>query len=110
MFHIKYYWLRYEFAPSRGQIHAHILVIHDNPKVMEPYYSNIGNKKKQEEFLHKWMTEELGMTASFPETSPIPENESHPSRFAYNEIQKKVTEIFSVVYRNCSTINAVLFA
>ena len=25
IFHIKHYWLRYEFAPSRGQIHAHML-------------------------------------------------------------------------------------
>jgi hypothetical protein len=31
VFHIKHYWLRYEFAPSRGQIHAHILAIHENP-------------------------------------------------------------------------------
>jgi hypothetical protein len=46
VFHIKHYWLRYEFAPSRGQIHAHILAIHDNPNVMIPYYTNIGNKKK----------------------------------------------------------------
>jgi hypothetical protein len=46
VFHIKYYWLRYEFAPSRGQIHAHMLAIHDNPRVMEPYYGNIGNKEK----------------------------------------------------------------
>ena len=57
VFHIKYYWLRYEFAPSRGQIHAHMLAIHDNPRVMEPYYGNIGNKEKQEEFLYKWMTD-----------------------------------------------------
>ena len=37
VFHIQYYWLRYEFAPSRGQIHAHMLAIHENPKVMESY-------------------------------------------------------------------------
>ena len=86
VFHIKYYWLRYEFAPSRGQIHAHMLAIHDNPKVMEPYYTNTSDKKKQEEFLYKWMTEELGMTASFPKTSPISESDLHPSKFAYKDI------------------------
>ena len=68
VFHIKYYWLRFKFAPSRGQIHAHMLAIHDKPEVMQPYYTNITDKKKQEVFLHKYMTEELGMTASFPET------------------------------------------
>ena len=47
VFHIKHYWLRYEFAPSRGQIHAHMLAIHDNPKVMEPYYNNTSDKKSK---------------------------------------------------------------
>src|SRR5688572_21531971 len=55
IFHIKHYWLRYEFAPSRGQIHAHMLAIHENPYVMEPFYNCSNNKKKQEEFLHQWM-------------------------------------------------------
>ena len=50
VFHIKHYWLRYEFAPSRGQIHAHMLVIHYNPKVMEPYYTNIKNMKSKKNF------------------------------------------------------------
>ena len=88
VFHIKHYWLRYEFAPSRGQIHAHMLAIHDNPKIMEPYYTNIGNKKKQEEFLFKWMTEELGMTASFCEASldSISVKEHHPSKSPYKDI------------------------
>ena len=107
VFHIKYYWLRYEFAPSRGQIHAHMLAIHDNPEVMEPYYDNIGNKEKQEEFLHKWMTEELGMTASFPETSPISDKEPHPSKFAYNEIPNTSDKDFlcclqKLQYHKCS--------
>ena len=65
--HIKHYWLRYEFAPSRGQIHAHMLAIHDNPNVMEPYYALSANKEKQEEFLYKWMNNDLGMTAWIPE-------------------------------------------
>src|SRR6476659_9688093 len=85
VFHIKHYWLRYESAPSRGQIHAHMLAIHDNPKVMEPYYTSIKNRNKQEEFLYKWMTEELGMTASFPENEPISESDLHPSKFAYKD-------------------------
>ena len=53
VFHIKYYWLRYEFAPSRGQIHAHMLAIHDNPEVMKPYYRDTTSKKEKEEFLYQ---------------------------------------------------------
>ena len=88
VFHIKYYWLRYEFAPSRGQIHAHMLAIHKDPEVMKPYYTNTTNKKKQEEFLCQWMTKELGMTASFSETSmgPISEKKYHPSKESYKNI------------------------
>ena len=109
VFHIKHYWLRYEFAPSRGQIHAHMLAIHDNPKVMEPYYTNIKNKKKQEIFLHQWMTEELGMTASFPETSsdPISKTELHPSKLPYKKLTNTSDKDFlcclqKLQYHKCS--------
>jgi hypothetical protein len=109
VFHIKHYWLRYEFAPSRGQIHAHILAIHDNPSVMEPYFNNSGDKQKQEEFLYKWMTEELGMTASFPEnlSSSDFEKKPHPSKFFYNKMLNKTDEDFlcclqKLQYHKCS--------
>ena len=96
VFHIKHYWLRYEFAPSRGQIHAHMLAIYSNPKVTDPHYSNTTNERKQVEFLAQWMTEELGMTASFPETflSPISENKLHPSKLLYNDIKNTSDQDF----------------
>jgi len=109
IFHIKYYWLRYEFAPSRGQIHAHMLAIHDNPNVMEPYYSNSQNKKKQEEFLHQWMTEELGITAWLPEhlSRSTFEKQPHPSKILYNDISNTKDEDFfcclqKLQYHKCS--------
>ena len=39
VFKIKHYWLRYEFAPSQGQIHAHMLLISDRKhiKILEDY-------------------------------------------------------------------------
>ena len=55
VFHIKHYWLRYEFAPSRGQIHAHILAIHENSSILQPYFDLRKDKKKQELFLHDFM-------------------------------------------------------
>ena len=109
VFHIKHYWLRYELALSRGQIHAHMLAIHDNPKVMEPYYDNTINKKKQEEFLYQWMTEELGMTASFSETllGPISKTELHPSKLQYKDITNTSKKDFlcclqKLQYHKCS--------
>ena len=58
------------------------------------------------------MTKELGITASFPETSlnPISEKEPHPSKVSYNNIPNTSDKDFFVVYRNFSIINAVLFA
>ena len=50
VFHIKHYWLQYEFAPSRRQIHAHMLAIHENPEVMKPYYTSTTNKKNKKSF------------------------------------------------------------
>lgn len=96
VFHIKHYWLRYEFAPSRGQIHAHMLAIHDNPHVMKPFYRNKSNKKKQEEFLHQWMTVELGITAWLPEnlSKSNLEKKSHPSKALYNDISDKKDDAF----------------
>ena len=47
IFHIKHYWLRYEFAPSRGQIHAHILAINEDPLVLAPYYEYSTNKEQK---------------------------------------------------------------
>lgn len=109
VFHIKYYWLRYEFAPSRGQIHAHMLAIHEDPEIMKPYYTNIEDKKKQEEFLYQWMTTKLGMTASFPENEciPISDKEPHPSKFLYKDIPNTSNNDFlcclqRLQYHKCS--------
>jgi hypothetical protein len=35
IFKIKHYWLRFEFSPSRGQIHAHFLAITDFKGVLK---------------------------------------------------------------------------
>ena len=109
IYHIKHYWLRYEFAPSRGQIHAHILAIHENPLIMEPYYKYSQNREKQEEFLHQWMTEELGITARFPKTTSNfnSQSKSHPSKSFYKDISNKKDEDFVVCleklqYHKCS--------
>jgi hypothetical protein len=42
---IKHHWLHYEFAPSRGQIHAHMLVIFDNKEIMHQCHDLKQDKK-----------------------------------------------------------------
>ena len=97
VFHIKHFWLRYEFAPSRGQIHAHILAIHEKSSILQPYFELRTDKKKQEVFLHNFMEKEFGMTAWFPESfSKINfENKSHPSKSFFQDILPKQNEDFA---------------
>jgi hypothetical protein len=42
---IKHHWLRYKFAPSRGQIHAHMLVVCDNKEIMQQCHDLKHDKK-----------------------------------------------------------------
>ena len=64
-----------------------MLAIHENPSVIHSYYLNKGNKKKQEEDLYQWMTEELGITAWFPENvSYTLDKKYHPSKFLFKDV------------------------
>ena len=109
VFHIKYFWLRYEFAPSRGQIHAHMLAIHDNPSVLKPYYLYKNNKKQQEEFLYQRISQELGITAILPKISSMnnKHTQMHPSKILYsNTLHKKEKDFVDCLqklqYHKCS--------
>jgi hypothetical protein len=45
VFDVKHYWLRYEFAPSRGQIHAHLLAICSDHSFNVAMHRLKGNKE-----------------------------------------------------------------
>ena len=64
--HDQHYWLRYEFAPSRGQIHAHMLVITDHNKFLQSAMDKFKDHKKMADILSEWMGKSFGMTASMP--------------------------------------------
>jgi len=71
-FGIRHYWCRYEFAKSRGQIHAHLLAI-TGPKspVGEINYKLHKLKKKtvqQAAELEKWALKHYGLTGTHPAT------------------------------------------
>ena len=67
IFRIKHHWLRYEFAPSRGQVHVHMLAISDFKNIFQQYSKMKGNRCMQAEFLRLWVEETLGMTCNVPE-------------------------------------------
>lgn len=63
IFGIQHYWLRYEFAPGRGQIHAHIIAISDDKAVLYSMHEHRNNAKKQAEILSTWASEKMKLTA-----------------------------------------------
>lgn len=64
---IQHYWLRYEFAPSRGQIHAHLLAISNDKRIQYEMYKNKHDKSEQAHILSEWASKKCGLTAMHTE-------------------------------------------
>lgn len=67
VFGIKHYWVRYEFAPGRGQIHAHLLAITADQAHYEHAYHlsrQDGGEKLRADYLSAWASAKFGLTAS----------------------------------------------
>ena len=66
---IEHYWVRFEFAKGRGQIHAHLLAIL-NKKIKDELQRELNIKnitpEKEAEILAKWADKRLKMTARIP--------------------------------------------
>lgn len=65
IFKIKHHWLRYEFAKSRGQIHAHMLVIADNKDLQLRLYQLRHRPEDQAKLLSEWCRDSFGLTAEY---------------------------------------------
>ena len=55
IFDIEHYWLRYEFAPGRGQIHCHLLAITKQKEMLKQYFSYGEDRDKQAEYLQTFL-------------------------------------------------------
>ena len=67
IFGIKHYWVRYEFAPGRGQIHAHLLAIPEDQSIYELAYNDTkepNGKTKRAERMAAWAEAKFGLTAT----------------------------------------------
>lgn len=66
IFDIKHYWVRYEFAPGRGQIHAHLLAIPNNHDIFEECHQLLQlphGPERRAEHLAEWASTQFGLTA-----------------------------------------------
>ena len=74
LFGIRHYWLRYEFAKGRGQIHAHLLAIVDR-ETTEDLQKSINEAKHnvdvQAELISGWAKKHFGMTAEIKSNNEV---------------------------------------
>jgi hypothetical protein len=92
VFGINHYWLRYEFAPSRGQIHAHMLVISKFKDVFHQLYQMRDNQEEQATFIQKWLEKQFKMTCNVPqdhEQQFVKDNTKHPAKTYFTENEDK---------------------
>ena len=90
IFRIKHYWVRFEFTPSRGQIHAHLLAISDFKNVFQRYSQFSKNRPFQAELLRIWSEKYLGMTCNVDEAiaSTLKKDmKNHPASKYFSEVQ-----------------------
>jgi len=92
IFGIKHHWVRLEFAPGRGQIHAHLLAISDHLEVYEKCHSDmkdtVHGEAKRVQRLSKWASEKYGLTASVVDgfNNLTVDRENKPCKYRYSEV------------------------
>jgi len=67
IFGIKHYWVRYEFTPGRGQIHAHMLCISDDQSIYKHMARDLKQKDGEEKRairLATWAKAKIGLNAT----------------------------------------------
>ncbi len=80
IFGIEHHWLRFEFSPGRGQIHAHILAMSNHKETQRRFCDMRHNKSDQAILLQQHMEECLDMTASAPAGVKKCSFEDHPAK------------------------------
>lgn len=66
---INHYWVRYEFTPGRGQIHAHLLAISSDNSIYKLCHLDLKNagEELRAQTLSSWAQETFGLVASVDE-------------------------------------------
>ena len=85
LFGIRHYWLRYEFAKSRGQIHCHLLAITsdccDPNGITAQLFASGKDRKTQAELLGQWVDDRFELSAEMPEV-PCPDDDDEGGDYA----------------------------
>ena len=65
IFGIEHYWLRYEFADARGQIHCHLLATSNDKHMQHKVHKLKNDPKAQAKAVADWASKKFGLTAGF---------------------------------------------
>ena len=82
VFGIKHHWVRYEFAPGRGQIHAHMLAISDDQTIYDMCHIELQRENGEDiraQHLSEWARKKFGLTASVDEDFDDIDETTEPS-------------------------------
>ena len=89
---IQHHWLRYEFAPSRGQIHVHMLAICSNMDMLRKCHELHMDRPKLASYLSSWMEDTLRMSATVDENCveeiKASDTTVHPSMVNFADISE----------------------
>ena len=91
IFDIKHYWVRYEFAPGRGQIHAHLLAIpnsHGIFKLCNQLLKSDDGETKRANALAEWAKVSFGLTACVDESFQDDET-SNPVTIRFSDLKSQ---------------------
>jgi hypothetical protein len=83
IFKIDHYWLRFEFAFARGQIHGHLLAICPKFKHVFEQVARIEDNDDKAAYLAEWAEKQLGYTSN---VTNYQENSPHPSSHSFTSI------------------------
>ena len=69
IFGIKHYWIRYEFTPGRGQIHAHLFAIADDQEIYKlahdaSWHGDNPSNESRDAIFAEWAEAKFGLSAS----------------------------------------------
>ncbi len=92
IFSIEHYWVRYEFAPGRGQIHAHLLALSTDQSIYELCHLDMqqdDGETLRAQRLENWAEDTIGLTANVNEAFNDLSNNPimPPMTFRFREIE-----------------------
>ena len=74
VFGIEHHWGRFEFAPSRGQIHVHMICISNDQSMNQVLHELRNDEDAQADALQDWCEKKIGLTADHNSLSHTVEN------------------------------------